>query len=61
MVTANTLRRDEDAQIIVSVLHSERLMREIVFKNNPAKQAAKVAEIDKALEALERLEARAKR
>ena len=47
------------AAIIRRTLNTERGMRERVFRNDDQKRAAKVAEIDKALEALHVLAAAA--
>ena len=45
-----------DFALIKKVLQKERHMREYVFRDQPEKRVAKVAEIDAALEALERIE-----
>lgn len=45
----------DDVVLIRSVLTTERMMREQVFKGQPQKLHTKLAEIDRALESLDRI------
>ena len=46
----------EDLTVIRNVLESERTMREWVFRDDPAKRRRKSDEIDRALQALTRVQ-----